>query len=147
MMPAARKYQRAFHALRRAVVVTETVTGGIRISVRTAFVPERSNPRDSYYVFAYEVTIANDGPEPARLLTRHWVITDAEGNVEEVVGDGVVGETPYLEPGEHFTYTSFCPLRTETGTMHGTYGMVRPNGARFDAAIPRFTLSEPYTIN
>lgn len=127
--------------------VLESVTEGIRISVRTAFVPERSNPGDSYYFFAYEVTIANDGDKPAQLMTRHWIITDAEGKVEEVVGDGVVGESPYLDPGESFTYTSFCPLRTETGTMHGAYGMVRPDGHTFDAEIPKFTLVEPYTIN
>jgi ApaG protein len=127
--------------------VPEAVTEGIRVSVRSAFVPERSNPHDSYYFFAYEVTIANDGDEPAQLTTRHWIITDSDGNVEEVVGDGVVGESPYLGPGESFTYTSFCPLRTEMGTMHGTYGMVRPDGRGFDAAIPKFTLVEPYTIN
>jgi ApaG protein len=131
--------------LREAVL--ESTTEGICISVRTAFVPERSNPRDSYFFFAYEVTIANEGDEPAQLLTRHWIITDGDGNVEEVVGDGVVGEQPYLAPGESYTYTSFCPLRTETGTMHGTYGMVRPDGRTFDAVIPRFTLVEPYTIN
>jgi ApaG protein len=127
--------------------VAEAVTEGIRITVRSAFVPERSNPKDSYYFFAYEVTISNEGADAAQLLTRHWVITDGLGNVEEVVGDGVVGETPYLEPGGSFTYTSFCPLRTEMGTMHGTYGMVRPDGTNFDAVIPRFTLIEPYTIN
>jgi ApaG protein len=127
--------------------VSEAVTQGIRISVRSAFVPERSNPRDNYFLFTYEVTIANDGERPARLLTRHWIITDAAGEVQEVEGDGVVGETPYLEPGDSFTYTSFCPLRTETGTMEGSYGMVRPDGERFDAVIPTFTLVEPYTIN
>lgn len=125
----------------------EMETEGIRISVRTTFVPERSNPEESVYFFAYEVTIANEGAEAAQLLTRHWVITDATGRVDEVVGDGVVGETPVIYPGESFTYTSFCPLRTETGTMHGTYGMVRPDGRRFDAFIPMFNLEEPYLIN
>ena len=127
--------------------MSEAVTEGIRIEVRSAFVPERSNPNDSYYFFAYEVTITNEGDEPARLLTRHWIITDGGGNVDEVVGEGVVGETPYLAPGESFSYTSFCPLRTETGTMHGTYGMVRPDGREFDAVVAPFTLSEPYLIN
>jgi ApaG protein len=127
--------------------LAEALTEDIRVSVRTAYVPDRSNPRESYYFFAYEVTIANEGEEPAQLVTRHWIITDAHGNIEEVKGDGVVGETPYLNPGERFMYTSFCPLRTETGTMHGTYGMIRPDGRRFDAVIPRFTLIEPYTIN
>jgi ApaG protein len=127
--------------------VSEAVTNGIRISVRTKFVAERSNPLDSYYFFSYEVTIANEGSAPAQLLTRHWIITDANGTVDEVVGDGVVGETPFLAPGEQYTYTSFCPLRTESGTMHGTYGMVRPDGSAFDAVIAPFTLVEPYTVN
>jgi len=127
--------------------VSEAVTEGIRITVRTSYVPERSNPGSSYWFFAYEVTIANESDEPAQLLTRHWIITDGDGSVEEVVGDGVVGETPFLEPGEAFTYTSFCPLRTESGTMCGTYGMVRPDGRKFDAVIAPFTMSEPYTIN
>lgn len=111
------------------------------------YVPERSNPSGSYWFFAYEVTMSNESDEPAQLLTRHWIITDGDGAVEEVVGEGVVGETPTLEPGESFTYTSFCPLRTESGTMHGTYGMVRPDGRKFDATIAPFTLTEPYTIN
>lgn len=127
--------------------MSEAVTEGIRISVRSMFVPERSNPTASYWFFAYEVTIANESDEPAQLRTRHWIITDGDGTVEEVVGDGVVGETPDLQPGDSFTYTSFCPLRTDTGTMNGTYGMVRPNGRAFDAIIAPFTLSEPYTIN
>jgi ApaG protein len=127
--------------------MAEAVTEGVRISVRTAYLPERSNPGEGLYLFTYEVTIANEGDEPVQLLTRHWIITDANGTTEEVVGPGVVGETPNLAPGEAFTYSSFCPLRTETGTMHGTYGMVRPSGRRFDATIPRFTLTEPYTIN
>lgn len=125
----------------------EAVTDGIRIGVRSSYVPERSNPGGLFWFFAYEVTISNEGDRPAQLLTRHWVITDGDGNVEEVTGDGVVGETPYLNPGESFSYTSFCPIRTDSGTMHGTYGMVRPDGERFDVEIPRFALSEPYTIN
>jgi len=125
----------------------EAVTEGIRIAVRTVFVPERSNPEGGVYFFAYQVTIANEGDEPAQLLTRHWIISDAVGNVEEIAGDGVVGETPLIDPGESYSYTSFCPLRTETGTMEGTYGMVRPDGRRFDAVIPKFTLEEPYLIN
>ena len=127
--------------------MVEAVTEGIRISVRSSYIPERSNPPEGYYFFAYEVTIANEGDEPAQLLTRHWIITDAAGHVEEVIGDGVIGETPLLEPGQEFTYTSFCPLRTDSGEMHGTYGMVRPSGETFDAVVPRFTLIEPYTIN
>ncbi len=129
------------------VVVSEAVTEGIRITVRTTFVPERSNPRENYFFFAYEVTLRNEGDEPAQLLTRHWIITDARGHIEEVVGDGVVGESPFLNPGDEYSYTSFCPLRTETGTMHGTYGMVRPDGSQFNARIAPFALIEPYTIN
>ena len=125
----------------------EAVTRGIRISVRSSYVPERSNPSGMFWFFAYEVTISNESDAAAQLLTRHWIITDAEGNVEEVIGDGVVGETPFLNPGESFSYTSFCPLRTEAGTMHGTYGMIGADGERFDVEIPRFTLTEPYTIN
>ncbi len=127
--------------------MSEAVTEGIRITVRSMYVPERSNPSASYWFFAYEVTILNESDEPAQLLNRHWIITDGDGKVEEVIGEGVVGETPELEPGEAFTYTSFCPLRTETGTMHGTYGMIRPDGREFDATIAPFTLTEPYTIN
>ena len=127
--------------------MSEAVTEGIRISVRSKYVPERSNPSGSSWFFAYEVTMSNESDEPVQLLTRHWIITDGDGAVEEVVGEGVVGETPTLEPGESFTYTSFCPLRTESGTMHGTYGMVRPDGRTFDATIAPFTLTEPYTIN
>lgn len=127
--------------------MSEAVTEGIRITVRSMYVPERSNPTASYWFFAYEVTILNESDEPAQLLTRHWIITDGDGKVEEVIGEGVVGETPHLAPGEAFTYTSFCPLRTEVGTMHGTYGMIRPDGREFDATIAEFTLTEPYTIN
>lgn len=146
-MAACEMMTRSITLLEETVYVPEAVTEGIRISVHSFFVPERSNPGASFWFFAYEVTIANEGDEPAQLLTRHWIITDALENVEEVVGEGVVGETPYLAPGESFSYTSFCPLRTDTGTMHGTYGMVRPDGRRFDAEIPRFTLSEPFTIH
>jgi ApaG protein len=125
----------------------EAVTKGIRVSVRSQYIPERSNPNENVFFFAYEVTISNDGDEPAQLVSRHWIITDADERVEEVEGEGVVGETPFLDPGETFTYTSFCPLRTEMGTMHGTYQMVRPNGETFDAVIPQFTLTQPYFIN
>ncbi len=122
-------------------------TEGIRVSVRSRFLPDHSEPAKKQFLFAYEITILNEGVEPARLLTRHWVITDADGQIEEVRGDGVVGETPALEPGESFTYSSFCPLRTDWGTMKGTYGMVRPGGTGFEAAIPEFVLGVPYLVN
>jgi ApaG protein len=125
---------------------TET-TEGIRITVRTRYMPERSNPAGALYVFAYEITIANDGAEPAQLVSRHWVITDSDGRVEEVRGPGVVGETPHLDPGESFTYTSFCPLKTEHGTMSGTYRMVRDGGEEFDAVVPTFELGEAWTVH
>jgi len=125
----------------------EKITEGIRITAKTKFVPEQSDPARGRYLYSYEITIENLGAQPAQLLTRHWIITDAMGRVEEVRGEGVVGETPYLEPGESFSYTSFCPLPSEYGTMEGTYGMVRPDGAKFDAEIPVFPLGEPYSVN
>ena len=122
-------------------------TEGIRIDVRTRYMSERSNPAGSLYVFAYEITIENVGEEAAQLVSRHWVITDADGHVEEVRGPGVVGETPHLDPGESFTYTSFCPLKTEHGAMNGTYQMVRDDGREFDAVVPTFELGEAWTVN
>lgn len=127
--------------------MSEAITEGIRVTVKSIFVPEQSNPAENLYFFAYNVTISNESDEPVQLLSRHWIITDGTGRVEEVQGEGVVGETPYLNPGEAFNYTSFCPLPTEFGQMHGKYGMIRPDGRQFDAVIAPFTLIEPYTIN
>ena len=98
-------------------------------------------------MFAYTVRISNEGSEPAQLLTRHWIITDGTGKVEEVRGPGVVGKQPTLAPGESFTYTSGCPLETPFGVMQGTYQMVTSGGDHFDARIAPFTLSEPYTVH
>jgi ApaG protein len=123
------------------------VTEGIRVTVRTRFLPERSKPMANQYLFAYEIAIENEGEEPAQLLTRHWIITDANGQVEEVRGDGVVGEQPELDPGQGFSYTSFCPLATETGVMTGSYGMVRPDGRKFDVVVPDLELGRPYVVN
>ncbi len=102
-----------------------------------------SNPDEHHYVFAYTVVIANVGQQNAKLETRHWIITDGRGRIEEVKGPGVVGETPYLSPGQSFQYTSGCALETARGTMHGTYQMVRDDGKRFDAEIAPFVLAVP----
>jgi ApaG protein len=125
----------------------EAVTRGIRVLVRSQFVPERSSSEEGLYFFAYQVTIHNDGEEPVQLLSRHWVITDGMGRIEEVRGPGVVGEQPRLEPGEAFQYTSACPLPTQIGAMEGTYQMVTDEGERFDCAIPIFTLAIPDALN
>ena len=119
----------------------------IRVDVATSYVEEQSNPVEGRFVFAYTITIRNEGSVPARLLTRHWVITDANGNVREVSGEGVVGEQPWLQPGEDFTYTSGAVLETQLGTMQGRYDMIADDGTRFDAPIPAFTLSIPRTLH
>jgi ApaG protein len=126
---------------------SEAVTRGVRVRVRSEYAPERSQPSKGQWFFLYTITIANEGPRTVQLLTRHWIITDATGHVEEVRGPGVVGEQPILRPGEAFEYTSGCPLTTPYGTMEGTYQMVTDTGERFDAAIAPFTLSEPYTVH
>jgi ApaG protein len=127
--------------------VSDTTTNGIRVQVKAMFLPDRSAPRENQYQFAYHITISNVGAETVQLISRHWVITDADGDVEEVRGPGVVGEQPTLEPGASFEYTSFCPLKTNVGTMHGTYQMVRSNGEMFDARIAPFTLAVPNALN
>ena len=123
------------------------VTAGIRVDVSARFIPERSNPTDREWFFAYTITIANQSDRTVQLLSRHWVITDADGKVEEVRGPGVVGQQPILKPGQSFEYTSACPLATSFGVMQGTYQMVTPDGDRFDIAIAPFSLHEPYAIN
>lgn len=119
----------------------------IGIDVDTQFVPEQSDPDRKRYVFAYTITIRNRGHVPARLLTRHWIITDAAGQVQEVRGDGVVGEQPYLRPGDSFRYTSGAVIETPVGTMQGSYQMLRDDGRRFDAPIPVFRLYVPNVLN
>jgi ApaG protein len=115
----------------------------IRIEVETSYLEEQSEPKDQRFVFAYTITIRNEGQQPARLLTRHWVITDANGKVQEVRGDGVVGEQPYLEPGQGFRYSSGAVIETPVGSMQGSYQMVADDGAQFDAPIPAFRLAIP----
>jgi ApaG protein len=126
---------------------SEALTRGIRVRVRSQYVPERSRPADRHWFFAYTVSIANEGDQPVRLISRHWIITDAEGHIEEVRGPGVVGEQPRLEPGEEHRYSSACPLGTPFGTMHGTYQMTTDAGEQFEVEIAPFSLSEPYAIN
>jgi ApaG protein len=126
---------------------SEAITRGIRIHVRSEYVPERSDPENHFYFFSYHVTIANEGKQTAQLISRHWIITDADGKVEEVRGPGVIGEQPVLEPGEDFQYTSACPLKTSTGAMHGTYQMRLNNGTTFDAEIAEFQLAPHYTLH
>lgn len=123
------------------------ITRGVRIEVHSEYVEARSNPTARIYFFIYHVQIENQGREPVTLEARHWVITDGHGEAQEVRGPGVVGETPRLEPGGVYGYTSACPLNTAVGSMHGTYRMRQDSGEVFDAEIASFTLSVPYAIN
>lgn len=123
------------------------MTEGIRVSVRSAYVVNQSVPLARRYVFSYTVRISNEGAEPAQLRTRHWIITDGGGKVEEVRGPGVVGHQPLLRPGEHFDYTSGCVLETPRGEMKGTYQMHRADGRVFDAVIAPFLLALPHSLN
>lgn len=125
--------------------MSDTTTRGIRIEVESEYLADRSD-RDTYY-FAYHVRISNVGPETAQLVSREWIITDENGNVERVQGPGVVGEFPRLAPGQAFEYTSFCPLPTAMGTMHGNYTMRTLEGDEFQAAISPFTLAVPGVVN
>jgi len=122
-------------------------TNKINIKVAPAYLKEQSDPVNNHYVFSYTVTIRNDGDQPARLLTRHWIITDGDGQVQEVRGDGVIGEQPHLQPGEGFQYTSGTFMNTPVGTMHGSYQMISDDGESFDAEIPSFTLSVPNILH
>lgn len=126
---------------------SNSTTEGIKVTVNAVYVPEQSSPRMHRYVFAYTVKIANEGERPAQLRSRHWVITDGEGRVEEVRGPGVVGQQPMLQPGDQFEYTSGCVLTTPRGEMRGTYQMHRPDGSTFDATIAPFDLTLPYSLN
>jgi ApaG protein len=126
---------------------SEATTRGVRVAVVSEYAPGRSRPQDRQWVFLYTITITNAGGETVQLLSRHWIITDGNGDVEEVRGPGVVGEQPVLEPNESFTYTSGCPLGTSFGKMEGTYQMVTGSGEHFDVQIAPFTLSEPYTVH
>jgi ApaG protein len=126
---------------------SEATTRGIRIEVESTYLSGQSSPRDSHYLFAYHVRISNVGSETAQLVSREWIITSADGEVERVKGPGVVGETPVLPPGGAFEYTSYCPLKTTVGSMQGTYQMVTGGGEKFDANIAPFTLAVPNALN
>lgn len=117
------------------------------MTVQSEYIPAQSSPTSRRYVFAYTVRIENVGTETAQLKSRHWIITDGNGKVEEVRGPGVVGEQPILRPGQHFEYTSGCVLETPRGSMEGSYQMTAESGRRFDAEIARFELALPYSLN
>jgi ApaG protein len=127
--------------------MSSTTTDGIRVTVRPAYWAERSQPESGQFAFMYTVELVNEGTQPATLRSRHWVITDGNGHVEEVRGEGVVGKQPALAPGERFEYTSWAMLRTPFGTMRGEYLMVRPDGARFEARIGEFALTQPHALH
>jgi ApaG protein len=127
--------------------MSDTTTRGIRIEVEAFYVEERSEPQSNFYFFAYRVQISNVGTTTAQLISREWIITDSDGNEERVQGPGVVGEQPVLAPGQSFEYTSFCPLRTSCGTMHGAYTMRDDSGEAFEARIDPFTLAVPGVLN
>ena len=128
--------------------MSDTTTRGVRIVVRPRFVPEQSDPDNGQWLFAYHIVIRNEGRETVQLISRHWVITNGEGKVEEVRGAGVVGYQPLLKPGEEFEYTSGCPLTTPVGTMHGEFNMiVQGSGEKFDARIEPFRLAVPKALN
>ncbi len=130
-----------------STIVSVAITEGIRVTVTTQYVPEQSSPKAHRYVFAYTIRILNEGAGMAQLRSRHWIITDANGKIEEVRGPGVVGQQPSLRPGEQFEYTSGCVLATPRGEMRGTYQMHRPDGTQFDALVAPFALALPHTLN
>ncbi len=120
-------------------------TNGVRVSVRAFFLPDRSKPEDSQFFWAYRVRIANEGTAPVQVMARTWLITDAAGRTQRVHGEGVIGQTPVIAPGGTFEYTSGTPLSAPSGIMHGQYHVVEPaSGAKFDVAIPAFSLDSPH---
>ena len=127
--------------------MSDAVTRGIRVEVESEYISERSEPREHYFFFAYHVRITNLGGETVQLLSREWIITDGDGNAERVVGPGVIGEQPTLPPEKTFEYSSFCPLRTNFGSMHGHYTMKTKAGETFEAEIAPFTLAMPGVVN
>ena len=127
--------------------MSSTRTEGVRVTVKPAYWPERSAPERGQFAFMYTVELVNEGTESAQLRRRHWLITDADGRVEEVRGEGVVGKQPLLAPGERFEYTSWALLRTPFGTMRGSYVLERPDGSLFEARIAEFPLTRPHALN
>ena len=128
-------------------LVSSAVTDGIHVSVTSAFRADRSDPAQGRWLFTYTVRVANEGAAAAQLVSRHWIITDATGAREEVVGEGVVGQQPHLAPGQQFEYTSFCVLKTPHGSMRGSYRMLRADGSTFEARIAPFALVIPGAVN
>ncbi|MBE7563992.1 Co2+/Mg2+ efflux protein ApaG [Acidithiobacillus thiooxidans] len=121
--------------------MAENAPTDIRITVETRYIPEQSSPEQAHYAFAYQITIENHGPQTAQLLNRHWIITDAEGHIQEVKGPGVVGEQPTLQPGQRFRYSSGSVLSTAVGSMHGSYEWITADGEIFESPIPAFRLA------
>ncbi len=128
-------------------MTTSKEEDAIEVRAVAQYIEEQSSVEANRYVFAYRITIRNTGQAPAQLVSRHWIITDAEGAVQEVEGAGVVGKQPLLRPGEKFEYTSGCTIATPVGTMKGSYRMVAEDGSRFDAPVPEFTLAMPRTLH
>jgi ApaG protein len=127
--------------------MSRAVTNGILVTVESEYLPDRSSPEGQRYAFAYTVQITNQGTETAQLRSRHWIITDAVGETQEVRGEGVVGAQPILGPGESFEYTSWCVIGTPTGSMRGSYQMIDGHGNGFDAEIAAFRLGMPHSLN
>jgi len=127
-------------------LMSDTVTLGIRVGAAASYLHGESSPEDRRYVFGYRIVIVNEGDQPAKLISRHWLIIDANGHRETVDGPGVVGQTPRLAPGEGFKYASACPLRTQWGTMEGTYLMRRDDGTEFEVVVGRFFLTVPQQV-
>lgn len=119
----------------------------LNVTVKTRYIPEQSDPNEARYVFAYTITITNTGDIASQVISRHWIITDAEAHVEEVKGLGVVGHQPLLSPGETFEYTSGSALATPNGSMRGSYFVVAEDGTRFEAPIPEFSLAVPRSLH
>jgi ApaG protein len=126
---------------------SDALTEGVRVRVTAQYVPSHSAPRENHFFFAYQVRIRNEGQEPVQLISRHWVITDGAAHVEHVRGPGVVGAQPRLLPGQEHQYTSCCPLPTPSGSMHGTYRMLKDDGTQFDAEVGTFSLFAPQLLN
>jgi ApaG protein len=127
--------------------MSRALTNGILVTVKSEYMPDRSAPAARRYAFAYTVQISNQGEETAQLRSRHWIITDAAGEVQEVRGEGVVGAQPILAPGESFEYTSWCVIATSSGSMRGAYSMVGPRGQSFEAEVAEFRLGLPHSLN
>lgn len=126
---------------------SDATTRGIRVQVESEYLEDQSSPADNHFMFGYHVQITNMGTEPVQLISRHWIITDANSRREEVKGSGVIGEQPVIRPGQTYRYSSFCPLKTPVGSMYGTYQMISETGDGFEAVIAPFTLAVPDIIN